>query len=353
MSKPATPQYSAHPVLRKRFDRVAGAMRFTGSGPREAKVWRSRLRRRLKQLIGLNAMQSCALKPRITERTDCGEYFRERIELQTEPGVVMPVFALIPKAARPPYPVVLCPHGHGGGGKAAVAGVTDEPKIAEAIPNYRYDYGVQFCRAGFVALCPDARGFGERREALSQGDTLASSCQWINHMALPLGLTVTGMWVWDLQRLIDYAQTREDCNATRLGCAGLSGGGLQTLWLTALDDRVKAAVVSGYFYGVKESLLDMYGNCSCNYVPHLWEYADHGDLGGLLAPRPALIQTGRQDSLNGVSGLKNVRTQLRITRRVYEAHGAPGNLRHDVFDGPHRWDNTNAIPFMVRHLMGA
>jgi len=164
---------------------------------------------------------------------------------------------------------------------------------------------------------------------------------------MPLGQTVTGMWVWDLMRLADYVETRGDCDAKRMGCAGLSGGGLQTLWFTALDDRVKAAVVSGYFYGVKESLLDMHGNCSCNYVPHLWENADHGDLGALIAPRPLMIQSGDQDPLNGADGLDNVRPQIAIAHKVYEILGAPDYPKHDVFSGPHRWDSTNTVPFLV------
>jgi hypothetical protein len=62
--------------------------------------------------------------------------------------------------------------------------------------------------------------------------------------------------------------------------------------LTALYYRIKAAVISGYFYGYKQSLLEMPDNCSCNYVPHLWEKVDMGDMGALIAPRTLLIETG-------------------------------------------------------------
>jgi len=158
------------------------------------------------------------------------------------------------------------------------------------------------------------------------------------------------MWAWDLHRLADYIATREDCVPGRVGCAGLSGGGLQTLWATALDDRIRCAVVSGYFYGYKESLLDQHTNCSCNYVPHLYEYADMGDIGALIAPRPLVIETGTLDTLNGASGLANVKSQVRITRRAYRLLGAGRHLEHVIFEGEHRWDGTVAIPFMKRHL---
>ena len=82
----------------------------------------------------------------------------------------------------------------------------------------------------------------------------------LNHMAMPLGQTVTGMWTWDLMRLIDHVETRPECDASRIGCAGLSGGGLRTLWLAALDERIRCAVVSGYFYRYRESLLLLWVN---------------------------------------------------------------------------------------------
>ena len=344
------PQYSVLPYLRQRFDLVGKALRFNGSAPGDVDSWRGGAVASLRKIIGMDTMKNCGLDPRTTETVDCGTYTRERVELHTEPGIVMPVYVLVPKEGKAPFPVVICPHGHGGGGKVAVAGVADDPKVAEAIKSFNYNYGVQFVNAGCIVICPDARGFGERQEAVAKGDITKQSCQWINQMALPLGQTVTGMWVWDLTRAADYVESRPDCDAKRMGCAGLSGGGLQTLWFTALDERVKAAVVSGYFYGVKESLLDMHTNCSCNYVPHLWENADHGDLGSLIAPRPLMIQTGDEDNLNGASNLDNVKPQVEIARRVYHLLGADANLQHDIFHGPHRWDSTNAVPWLVEQL---
>jgi hypothetical protein len=262
----------------------------------------------------------------------------------------MPVYVLIPKALPIPYPVVIAPHGHVSGGKIATAGCREIPEIADTIDKHNYDYGVQFAQAGFITFCPDARGFGERQEQAAKGNLLDSSCQWLNNMAYPLGQTVTGMWTWDIHRLIDYVQRRPDCRADRIGCAGLSGGGLQTLWATALDNRIRCAVISGYLYGYKEALLDMCMGCSCNYVPHLYEYVDMGDIGALIAPRPLLVETGTKDHLNGASGLKNVYSQTRIMRKAYRLLGAQKLLYHDVFEGEHRWNGVQAIPWMKRFL---
>ena len=346
------------PYLGKRFDRVGRKLAYRATNRAEWQRWRRALRRQLKSLTGYDTMVRSPLKPKITEAVRCDGYVRQRVEIQTEPDVVMPLYVLIPDGLKrgERSPAVICPHGHGSGGKLSPAGRADIPEIAETIKQHNYDYGVQFVRQGLIVFCPDARGFGERQEASlrAAGESIiASSCLWINQMAYPLGQTVTGMWAWDLHRLVDYIQTRKDCQPDRIGCAGLSGGGLQTLWASALDDRIRCAVVSGYFYGYKEALLEMHMNCSCNYVPHLYEYADMGDIGALIAPRPLLIETGTKDQLNGKSGVRNVKSQVSITRRAYKLLGATKHLVHDVFEGEHRWHGKVALPFVTQCLTGS
>lgn len=348
---PSNPKiFSTHPYFQARWRLVGRKLAFESKTKREWQQWRRRLTQTLKRLTGFATMRRAPLAPRITEQRDFGDYLRQRIELCTEPGVVMPLFALIPKNGTPPWPAVIAPHGHASGGKLSVAGCREIPEIAQAIKTYNYDYGVQFVKAGFIVFCPDARGFGERQEAAARGGILNQSCLWLNNMAYPLGQTVTGMWAWDLHRLTDYIQTRKDCRAERIGCAGLSGGGLQTLWASALDPRIRCAVISGYLYGYKQSLLDLHKNCSCNYVPHLYEYADMGDIAALIAPRPLLVETGTKDPLNGAAGLGNVRPQMRKIRRAYRLLGAAKLVRHDIFEGEHRWHGVEAIPWLQRHL---
>jgi hypothetical protein len=170
-------------------------------------------------------------------------------------------------------------------------------------------------------------------------------------MAYPLGQTVTGMWTWDIHRLIDYIQSRSDCLPDRIGCAGLSGGGLQTLWSTALDDRIRCAIISGYFYGYKEALLEMPQNCSCNYVHKLYEYSDMGDIAAMIAPRPLLIESGTMDPLNGAGGIGNVSSQVEIVRQAYRLFNSEHSIKHYTFQGEHRWDGQEAVAWMKRSLM--
>lgn len=351
---PAThaPRFSLLPRLVHEWDVASRSHRLQAETPAALHAWRRRTRAKLVEITGYDRLRPVAAAARITETVQLEDHVRQRVEIQTEAGVTLPMFVLLPREGAAPFVPVLAPHGHGGGGKAAVAGLRDDPDVAAAIDTYNYDYGLQLVRAGYAVFCPDARGFGERQERRHHGK-LDGSCQYINHMALPLGQTVTGMWAYELSRLIDYVKTRDDCVKDRVGCVGLSGGGLQTLWAAALDDRVSCAVISGYFYGYKQSLLELYTNCSCNYVPGLFELLDIGDIGALIAPRPVLIETGDDDYLNGREGVPNVKRQVAITRRAYVVAGARAALKHVVFRGEHRYWGEETLPWLERWLRKA
>jgi dienelactone hydrolase len=338
--------------LLERFDRQGRQAGLPADiTPEQFPLWQAQLREKLAEKLGLNTFQTCPLEPSYDQVESFEGYSSQRVEISTELSIRMPFYVLTPADMSPGdrRPVILALHGHGGGGKEAVAGRREVPIIAERIDFYNYDYGRQLVKAGYIVLCPDARGFGERRETVAQGDDaeqiINNSCRIINNMALPLGQTLAGMMTWDLMRLVDYAATRSDCDMNRVGCMGLSGGGLQTLWLSIFDQRVKVAVTSGYFYGCKDALLRLNANCSCNYVPGLWQLVDMGDLGALICPRPLLVESGLRDPLNGERGIVNVTEQLAITSQAYKLAGAENKLYHSVFDGPHRYDGREVIPW--------
>jgi dienelactone hydrolase len=347
-----TPLFQTEAYFRARFRANARQLAVQAGSLVELQAWQSTLRSKVRELLGLPNLIPAAPNPRSTETVQCDGYRRERVEIDTEPGVTMPFYVLIPDDLSGPVPGVLAPHGHSSGGKLAVAGIGDLPVVRQTIEQHNYDYGVQAVRRGYVVFCPDARGFGERREWLyaQPEQILDSSCRQLAHMGIPLGLTVAGMWTWDLMALLDYAQTRPEVVGQKLGCIGLSGGGLQTLWLAALDERVQCAVISGYFYGAEDSLLHLAGNCDCNYVPHLWEQADVGDVAALIAPRPLLIEAARQDPLNGPRGIINVTEQVAITQRAYACFGVGERLTTDYFDGGHVWHGTLAFDWLERWL---
>ncbi len=334
-----------------RYDAAGRCLGFKARNKDEWLLWKSEVRGTLYRLLGLDRMVSCPPNPRVTEEIQCDGYRRQRVEIDTEPGVTMPLYVLIPDGPARKLSPIIAAHGHLGGGKIATAGVTEIPGVTEAILQLNYDYGLKCAQRGYMVFCPDARGMGERRESLSEGSEylFSSSCNQLLKLGLPLGITVIGTWIWDLMRLLDFIQSRPECAGQKIGCIGLSGGGLQTLYLAALEERIACAVVSGYFYGVRDSILSM-SCCECNYVPHLWEYIDMGDLAAMIAPRPLLIETGSKDDLNGARGVINTIEQVEIARQAYTLFEASDHLAHDIFEGEHRWNGIQAYPWLDHWL---
>lgn len=347
---PTARYYGTLKAMERKFEKRARKEAFSGTEKEEWLLWQQQTRAMLWKLLGLDHMESCPLDVVTEERVELEDgIIREKVIIQTEPDVWMPVYILIPpKAGNEPNEKPDCfiaPPGHQGGGKYSVAGCYEIPAIADMIDHYHYDYGMQLAKLGYVALCPDCRGFGERRDEALQRDEescfLTSTCFHLAHMAEPLGETVAGMLAWDLMRLIDYVAEREEWNMDTLGCLGFSGGGMQTLWLAALDERIRQVVISGYMYGYRDSLLKLNENCSCNYVPGLWEKLDMGDIGSLIAPRPLVVQSCREDHLNGERGMENVMEQVEVIRRAYGLLGVPERLIHDACEGGHRWHDEH------------
>lgn len=348
--------YTALPSLMRRAEAGERRLGLQADSLPAFDAWKKRLRGMLAELTGLDRMQRCELQPQaMGDAVRLDGYRREKWRIQTEPGVWMPFYVLVPDglADGERRPVVIAPHGHLGGGKESVAGVADHPAVKRAIEAFSYDYGVQLVRQGYVVLCPDARGFGERREYWMQGDedeqVLGGSCNHLNHAAIGMGYTLAGFMIWDLQRLLDFVPPLPYGDPERIACCGFSGGGLQTLWLAALDERVRAAVVSGYFSGYRDVLL-LGTHCGCNYVPHLWEHADYGDIGALIAPRPLLVESGDRDRNSGPRGLANVEEQLDIARQAYALLGCEERLESAFYEGGHRWYGGRTGAFLEASL---
>ncbi|MBE5960441.1 MAG: alpha/beta fold hydrolase [Lachnospiraceae bacterium] len=341
--------YTSLASMQRKFDKYARKNGFAADSINEFEEWKQETRKRLTDLFGMDKFEACDLSAEY--QGDCmmeDGIRRESYLLEVEEGVFMPFYILYPNDGKQRYvkdgenvkpACALALHGHCGGGKESIAGRREILAIADAIDKFQYDYGLKLARSGYITICPDARGYGGRREKALQKDEesayLNGACFQLSHMAEPLGMTVMGMLTFDLMRLIDYIEQRGDFDMKKLLCVGFSGGGMQTLMLAAMDDRVKECVISGYMYGYKDSLLTLNGNCNCNYVPHLWEHVDMGDIGALIAPRKAVIQSCRDDHLNGPRGLVNASEQVEIMRKAYSLFDKEENLIHDIREGGH------------------
>lgn len=344
-----TKYYTCLELMKSKFDKYARKDKLKATNIDEYLIWKQQARTKLQELLGHDKMEMPNLSCEILDEIMLEDGIRrEKRLLQTEPGVFMPFYVLYPEKAKMRYvknehqnkpACMIALPGHSGGGKESLAGRSEIKAIADAILKFNYDYGLELAKQGFITMIPDVRGFGERRELAFQKNEesayIGGTCYHLAHMAEPLGMTVIGMLTWDIFRLIDWIEQTNAWDMTELGCVGFSGGGMQTLMTAALDDRIKQCIISGYMYGYKDSLLVLNGNCNCNYVPHLWEHFDMGDIGALLAPRKVCIQSCEGDHLNGARGLFNVNEQVNIMRQAYQLYNATDQLIQDIREGGH------------------
>ena len=117
-----------------------------------------------------------------------------------------------------------------------------------------------------------------------------------------------------------------------------------SLFLAATDERISAAIVSGYMSSWSEAHKMPWNMCGSQVLPGMLGRLEHVDLGALVAPRPLLVESGREDDIFPVAAATKTVDEL---RSVYEALGAePDALVHDVFEGGHQWHGELAYPFL-------
>lgn len=310
--------------------------------PEALPAWRERARARLVSAMG-PAPEQVPLDLEVRESVDCGTYQRDSIVFDSEPGMSVPAYLLVPHDRTSPGSAVLAQHGHGPG-KSEVCGLDDEASI-EAIAEHNGDYGHQLAERGYVVLAPDLRCFGERVD-WAPDDKYPCDLNLVHAVAAgaphPLAQNL-----WDLQRALDVLEQHPLVDPARLGMVGLSYGGTMTLFLAALDDRVRAAVVSGYFNAWSDCHRVPWNLCGSQVLPGMIGELDHVDLGALIAPRSLLVETGTEDPIFPVDAA--IREVARL-RPVYGLHGDSGVLEHDVFEGGHRWNGVQAYPFLAQCL---
>jgi predicted esterase len=245
-------------------------------------------------------------------------------------------------------PAVIACHGHGYGSKEIV-GLEPDGKTPAKEPGYQQQFAVELVKRGFVVAAPELLGFGDRKTEEDARKDAYSSCHAISTYLLHMGHTMAGHRVYETIRVADYLLTRSDVQADRIGIMGISGGGLVALFAAALDERIRAAVISGYVNMFKDSILSIH-HCVDNYIPGLGRHAEMPDIAGLVAPRPLLVESGKQDPIFPIEATKQAYAQL---RKVYQLLGEEGKLEADFFEGDHRISGAKAYDWLIRWLQVA
>ena len=254
-----------------------------------------------------------------------GRLYRVHVTVVDE--VTMPALLLIPHAApQRPAPAVICQHGYAGTPEWMMGfGTTGQF-------NYTNGAGRRLAEAGYVVIAPQIvcspPGVGKDRVRLDRLARLA-------------GISLLGFEMFALSRVVDWLQTRPEVLPDRIGMYGISQGGKSTLYFSALESRIKAAVCSCYFNNrwqkmVEDRRLEALGQqeglayraylvteeddkFNVNTAP-LWP--DHL-LGALICPRPFMVEIGRydpviywQDAVEEFTRLQQLYTTLGISERT-------------------------------------
>ena len=205
------------------------------------------------------------------------------------------------------------------------------------------DFALFFAEHGYVTIAPIQRGWDETAASVDKNE---SGCERMVLNSFLTGMTPVGLRCWDASRLIDFLQTQPCVDSTRIGAAGLSGGGMVALFWSALEPRVKLAMDAGYFCSFKDSIYSIY-HCLCNCVPDMMEWGEMSDVAALIAPRPLLVISGTEDPIFPIKATRKAYAEL---EKVYGLLGAGRNLEKDFFGGGHAWSNRKTLAFLEKHF---
>ncbi|VAW19581.1 hypothetical protein MNBD_BACTEROID05-1169 [hydrothermal vent metagenome] len=295
----------------------------------------------------------------------------EELSWQLPYGRATKAILLKPKGIKEQLPGILALHDHGGKkyfGKRKITRVDNKmhPAIEEH-QNSDYEgmaWANEIAKRGYVVLVHDAFSFASRRvyykdvEGITWGqmkvddksDDDPDKIENVNiynswagaHetvMAKSLfcaGTTFPGMVLAEDKIALSVLSNRADVDQNRIGCGGLSGGGLRTVFLGGMDKRIKCAVCVGFMSTWKDFLmLKSYTHTWMAFAPLLSNYLDFPEILGLRVPLPTLVQSNNQDDLYTLSEMKKADN---ILKDVYKKAGESDKYKTNFYDGGHKFD---------------
>ena len=319
---------------------------FNSTDKEQTERWQKTLRAKLVELVGGFPHERVALQPQTLETRDFPGYKREKFMFTSRPGVAVVGYLLTPKDRKPPFAPVICVPGHGRG-VDDIVGIDEHGADRTNKDGYQHDFAIQAVEHGLAAVAIEPMAFGCRRdEANIKRGQSQSACQPAAGAALLFGQTMIGWRVWDVMRTIDWIEQRSELDGKRVGCMGISGGGTCTQFSAALDQRIKAAFVSGYLNTFRDSILSI-AHCIDNYVPGILNWAENYDVASLIAPRYFFSEGGDQDPIFPVAA---TRESFAKVRKVYQVLGVQERAAQEIFAGEHSFHGKEGLPFLAKAL---
>ncbi len=295
----------------------------------------------------------------------------EELSWQLPYGRQTEAILLKPAGAKEPLPGILALHDHGGKkyfGKRKITR-TSEKQHPLIVEHQQSDYegmawANEIAKRGYAVLVHDTFAFASRRvfyedvEGLTWGslkiadktdadpekeENILIYNQWSGEhehvMAKSLfcaGTTWPGIVLAEDQVALSILSARNDVDPERLGCGGLSGGGLRTVYLGGMDPRIKCAVCVGFMSTWDDFLLNKsFTHTWMTYAPLLPNYIDFPEILGLRVPLPTLVQSNNQDELYTLPEMKKADG---ILKEIYQKAGAPDRYMGKFYDGGHKFD---------------
>jgi hypothetical protein len=187
------------------------------------------LRARALQIIGGLPAERTPLNPRIVRSIPRDGYRIEALFFESLAGFHVTALVYVPDEPRERKPAVLVACGHAPQGKA--------------YPAYQ-EIAARLAKRGYVVLCWDPVGQGERSQfwdearERSRYNLVCGEHAILGNLATLAGESLVRFMVWDGIRAVDYLLTRPDVDGSRIAITGTSGGGFQSTWIGALDERI-------------------------------------------------------------------------------------------------------------------
>ena len=312
------------------------------TAPAQIAEYQARLRGKFLEALG-GLPERVPLRAQVTGTVPREGYRVEKIVFESEPKFFVTALLFLPDAAAmpPPWPGVLVPCGHA--------------MDAKGHDTYQ-SVGALLALNGMAALVFDPIDQGERGQRLGEGGW-PKVWGTTAHSRLGLGSALLGrntarFEIWDGMRGIDYLQSRPEVDPARIGCTGNSGGGTQTSYLMALDERIRAAAPSCYLCGFP-ALLHTIGpqDAEQDIFGQLAFGMDHGDYVMMRAPSPVLMCTATHDFFD----IGGAWTVYREAKRLYTRLGFAERVALMENDAKHNYDKLQreaAVRWLSRWLRG-
>ena len=203
-------------------------------------------------------------------------YSIRKLRYEVVPGLWLPALLYQPDRLAGRVPVVLNLNGH--------------EKTGVATP-YIQERCINLAKRGILALNPEWLGRGQLLEEkgldhyrMNQLDLCGTSGLAVFHLAA--------------KRALDVALSLPGADSDRVAVTGLSGGGWQTIFLSALDERVRLAnPVAGYSSYVTRVQFPSLDLGDSEQTPSdLATVVDYTHLTAMMAPRPTLLSYNAKDN---------------------------------------------------------